>query len=277
MEELLAHEEIVIVSHSPLEHGSRGNDTNHLRWSMSSRQSLSSLNIKLRVLLLGSDSSDGSDKKAKELQDYLSAVFSSYEVPIISQVLTGESSGLKSEETLGDHPGRRLQTSKLQYAISYDVQYMDDHDHDDYIALLKRHGQYRTNMGGDNSVRLVVPIVSISNDLESLAIQKASTTSDTSKSLFGDTEVTLLVSNTDPSLLRDEQSKGEGDKNLALSFTTADGLGGIQDSPTAETCTRSWIGRSRMLIIDLSGTCDSEIADEKYVGEHLGPQLSTYH
>lgn len=241
---------------------------------MSSRQPLLSLGIKLQVLLLGSDSSDGSDKKAKELQDYLSAVFPSYEVPIISQVLTRES-GLKSEETLGDHSGGRLQTSKLQYVISYDVQYMGDHDHDDYIALLKRHGRYSTSMGGDNSRRLVVPIASISHELESLAVQKASTTSDTLKSSFGDTEVTLLVSNIDLSLLRDEQAKGAGDKNLALSFTTADGLG-IQESPTAETCTRSWIGRSRMLIIDLSGACDSDIADEKYVGEHLEPQLSTY-
>lgn len=239
------------------------------------------LKLTIKVVLLGlKDPSLGID--CKELTTTLQQVLSSYAPPIV--------------------PHSQSTPLSVKYDISYDVKHASDESNSAYLSALADAADLEAtddSLDGKKSEHaFIVPIDAVSSKIEELAVGETVGMPTST----GGTAVTILVANPDRRELYARLVERSGfpnspkvteDGRADYSFAEAGSLHKVQTKPARgkpndglegagrrSTCARSWIGRERVLILDVGAeACEygalGEGEPHSIVTEAVFPKVDT--
>ena len=115
----------------------------------------------------------------------------------------------------------------------------------------------------------VVPIDVVSGTVEALALKETSIASELKNPTFGDNDITILVAQPSPtntlSSLKDRSDGApDGKESLPYRFVVPDRVApAAPKRRVSESCTTSWVGRGRVLILDLGAAgCGHDMGRE---------------
>lgn len=229
------------------------------------------LNLKLtvKIVLLGFQDHDNLAVDSKALEETLEDVLPYYSVP----VLTGE--GQVSQAPL-----------KVKYDLSYQVKHASEESHSKYMSTFADAAKVDTISGTDE--HLLIDLDKVSGQVEQLAMKESGMSTARATS-FGEREVTVLVASPNRRELHGKFAQRLGIRSLEsaedipirYSFAEAGSLhkverksaagetkdGGTGDTGRRSTCARSWIGRGRVLVLDLGATA-CEYGARRETGTH---------
>lgn len=240
------------------------------------------LKLTIKVVLLGlQDGRLGVD--CEELKTTLQQVLSSYAPPIVPH---GQGTPLS-----------------VKYDISYDAKHASEDSYSAYLSTLADAADFDTSddrLDGKKSEHaFVVPIDVVSSEIEKLA--NGETVGMSTASTRG-TDVTILVANPDRRELYarlvdrhglPSSPKDVEDGRANYSFAETGSLHEVQTKPARgkhddkledtgrrSTCARSWIGRGRVLILDMGAeACEygalGEDGPRSIVTEAMFPRVDT--
>lgn len=230
------------------------------------------LHTTVRVILLGfgNDRQDGGSRlvvQPQSLQRVLQKAMPKYHAPIA----TSESAWMQSGTTRatdGVTRRRSISTLEVKYDMSYVVQHASKNFHEQYVNALADEAQ----MTLEDGIRTwLVPIDAVSGTVEALALKETSIASELKEPIFGDNDITILVAQPSPtntlSSLKD-RSNGAPDavESLPYRFVIPDRVAPAAPKrrvTIGESCTTSWVGRGRVLILDLGAAgCGHDMGRE---------------
>lgn len=230
------------------------------------------LHTTVRVILLGFDN-DGQDDggrlvvQPQSLQRALQEAMPKYHAPIAASESASMQSGT-TRATDGVTRRRSISTLEVKYDMSYEVQHASKNFHAQYVNALAD----GAHMSLEDGIRTwLVPIDVVSGTVEALALKETNIASELKDPTFGDNDITILIAQPSPtntlSSLKD-RSNGAPDakETLPYRFVVPDRVAPAAPKRRAtvgESCTTSWVGRGRVLILDLGAAgCGHDMGRE---------------
>lgn len=226
------------------------------------------LHTTVRVILLGFNN-EGQDDGSRlvvqpqALQRALQEAMPKYHAPIATLASASMHSGT-TRATDGVTRRRLTSTLDVKYEMSYVVQHASKNFHAQYVNALADGAR----MNLEDGIRTwLVPIDVVSETVEALALKESSIASELKDPTFGDNSVTILVAQPSPtntlsSIKNRSNAAPEEKESLPYRFVDPDRVvptapkksvtvGDAKSNQHSESCTTSWVGRGRVLILDL--------------------------
>lgn len=245
------------------------------------------LKLEVTIVLLGfsehyPSKDDSPGVRSDALETALAEVLSVYDSPLLPHQVPsgGSATNVPRGKT---HLQSGLPPSlHVRYDISYSVKHTGKKTHHAYLDVLADAAVENTGVDSDRH-SFVVPLDELSH-IETIALEEAGTASSPPAPTFGRTKVTMLVANPrrawlhdrlySQGLIRNLSPDGGGDSAGETHYTFV-GPGNLRrnrmeaaatrgqdrngDDPRVRQgiCARSWVGRERVLVLDLgASTCE---------------------
>lgn len=250
------------------------------------------LKLQISVVLLGLNNDFPNDDslvvESDSLRATLDELFSSYLPPMIppTSAPSGERAG--ASDQLNRQHGSLISPFRARYDISYHVSHASKTVHNEYLEVLANAAEVDTTGEDGDNRPLLVPIDAFSQVVEKVASHLSGMASSPIEDDFGDSEVTIFVSNPSragllerlrsrgklkPSAGVDSGREGEyafaepGRLHRATQRTTEakEGISGTGAKDQRRSCARSWVGQGRVLVLDLGAAgCGYGALEEDY-------------